>query len=145
MEGEAIWPPFALRLVEIFWLVETFLKTINGAFGNERTINLLIRRGWGSYCAIKGGFQLSSQDKLFPSFRSRRSQMFFKTGALKNFAIFTGELRYWSLFLINFIKKRLQDTCFTMNISKFLRIAFLWNTSGESFWSFSCHFLRNAV
>ena len=32
--------------------------------------------------------------------RSTRSQMFFKIGILKNFAIITGKLLYWSLFLI---------------------------------------------
>ena len=32
--------------------------------------------------------------------RSSASQMFFKIGALKNFAIFTGKPLYWSLFLI---------------------------------------------
>ena len=31
------------------------------------------------------------------SFRSSRSQMFFKTGVLKNFAIFTGKKLFWSL------------------------------------------------
>ena len=30
----------------------------------------------------------------------------------------------------NFIKKRLQHKCFPASIVKFLRIAFLWNTSG---------------
>ena len=49
---------------------------------------------------------------------------------LKNFAIFTGKQLRCSLFLIkvagleacNFIKKRLQDRCFPVNIVKFLRI-----------------------
>ena len=45
-------------------------------------------------------------------FRSSRSQTFFKIGALKNVAIF------W-------IKKRLQRRCFRVNITKFLRTAFL--------------------
>ena len=33
----------------------------------------------------------------------------------------------------NFIKKRLQHKCFPASIVKFLRIAFLWNTSGGCF------------
>ena len=69
-------------------------KPINGAFSTinlNRTINLLICRGWVSYCAIIGGIQYLVQDKLFPLFRSSRSQMFVKIGALKNFAIFTGK------------------------------------------------------
>ena len=44
-----------------------FFKTFHGAFRNYRTINLLIRRRWASYCAIIG-FQLLVQNKLFPSF-----------------------------------------------------------------------------
>ena len=69
-------------------------KPINGAFSTinlNRTINLLICRGWVSYCAIIGGIQYLVQDELFPLFRSSRSQMFVKIGALKNFAIFTGK------------------------------------------------------
>ena len=33
----------------------------------------------------------------------------------------------------NFINKRLQDRCFPVNITKFLRAAFLHNTSGGCF------------
>ena len=44
-----------------------FFKTFHGAFKNNRTINLLIRRGWASYCGIIGGFQLLVQNKLFQS------------------------------------------------------------------------------
>ena len=58
--------------------------------------------------------------------KSNHSQMFFKIGALKNFAIFTGKCLCWSLFLIklqayNFIKRRFQHMSFPMNIAKFLR------------------------
>ena len=35
--------PCALQLVETFWLVEKFFKTIHGTFRNNKTINLLIR------------------------------------------------------------------------------------------------------
>ena len=65
-----------------------------------------------------------------------RSQMFFKTGILKDFAIFTGKQLCWSLFLIKLkdwrlafsSKKTLQHRCFPMNIARFLKKAFLWNT-----------------
>ena len=65
-----------------------------------------------------------------------RSQMFSKTGVLKNFAIFTGKNLCWSLFLIKFqdwrptflFKKRLQRRCFSVNIAKFLWTAFLLKT-----------------
>ena len=65
-----------------------------------------------------------------------RSQMFSKAGVLKNFIIFTGKNLCWSLFLIKFqdwrptflFKKRLQRRCFSVNIAKFLRTAFLLKT-----------------
>ena len=72
-----------------------------------------------------------------------RSQMFSKTGALKNFAIFTGKNLCWSLFLIKFqdwrpaflFKKRLQRRCFSVNTAKFLRTAVLLKTC--SYYTFS--------
>ena len=48
-------------------------------------------------------------------FRSSRSQMFFKIGALNKFTIFL-------------IKKSLQRRCFPVNIAKLLRTAFLYRT-----------------
>ena len=62
---------------------------------------------------------------IFRSTRSRCSQMFFKIGALKNFAIFR-------------IKKRLQHRCFLVNIATFLRTVFFKNSSGGCF----CIFLK---
>ena len=73
---------------------------------------------------------------MFPlgaiEFRSSRSQMSFKISVLKNFAIFTWKTPVLeSLFnnvaglqTCNFIKKRLQRRCFSVNIVKFLRTAF---------------------
>ena len=52
---------------------------------------------------------------------SSRSQMFFTKGILKNSAIFTREYLRWRLFLITFIKNRLQYRCFPVNITKFFR------------------------
>ena len=54
--------------------------------------------------------------------RSSRSQMFFKTGVLFN--------KVAGLQDCKFIKKRYQHRCFPVNIAKFLRTAFLQNTSG---------------
>ena len=52
--------------------------------------------------------------------RSSRSQMFFRIGVLKKFAMFTEKHLCWSLFLI-----KLQDfRCFPVNIAKLLRAAF---------------------
>ena len=56
-----------------------------------------------------------------------RSQMFFKTGVLKNFAIFAEKRLCWRLFLINLqdlrlafsLKKTLQHGRFPMNIARF--------------------------
>ena len=65
-----------------------------------------------------------------------RSQMFYKTGALKHFVIFTGKNLCWNLFLIKFqdwrpaslFKKRFQRRRFSSNIAKFLKTAFLLKT-----------------
>ena len=50
--------------------------------------------------------------------------MFFKIGALKNFANFTGKYLRWSHFLrkldpqaCNFVKKRLQHSCFPVTVT----------------------------
>ena len=51
--------------------------------------------------------------------RSSRSQMFFKIGVLKNFAIFTGKHLRWSLFLIKLQAFR----CSPVNTAKFSRAA----------------------
>ena len=53
-----------------------------------------------------------------------RSQMFCKIDALKNLAIFTGKHLGWRFFLINFIKKRHQHRCFSVNVAKCLNTAF---------------------
>ena len=53
-------------------------------------------------------------------FRSSRSQMFFKIGVLKNFAIFTGKSLCWSLFLIKLLKRNSNTgfSCEKCNIFK---------------------------
>ena len=100
------------------------------------------------------------------TYRRSRSQMFFKIGVLKDFAIFTGKHLCWGLFLLksqafcgasngfkkalkafikrfeatqkacNFIKKRTQHRSFLVNIAKFSRTAFLQNNSGGCFWTY---------
>ena len=57
-------------------------------------------------------------------------EVFYKKGALKNFAIFTGKTLFWSLFFIklqafNFTKKRLQNRSFPMNTAKFLKTTYV--------------------
>ena len=71
--------------------------------------------------------------------------MFFKTGVLKNFVIFTGKHLCRNLFLIKFqdsrpaflFKKRLQHRYFSENIVKFLRTAFLQDTCSSYFYEIS--------
>ena len=53
-------------------------------------------------------------------YRSSRSQMFFKIGVVKNFAMFTRKHLCWSLFLI----KMQAFGCFPVNIAKLLSAAF---------------------
>ena len=58
----------------------------------------------------------------FHKIRSSRSEMFFKIGVLKCFAVFTGKHKCWCLFLIKFQTwkpaKRLQHRCFPVNTAK---------------------------
>ena len=59
--------------------------------------------------------------------RSSRLQMFYKIVVLKNFSsLFLIKLGPWRFTFL--LKKRFQHRCFPVNIAKFLRIAFLWNT-----------------
>ena len=56
-------------------------------------------------------------------------EVFYKKAVLKNFSILTGRHLCWSLFfnqfvvlqVCNFIKKRFQHRCFSVNIAKFLK------------------------
>ena len=48
-------------------------------------------------------------------------------------------------FARNFIKKRLEHRCFPVNIVKFLRTAFLQNTSGGCFCTLDTKVLENIV
>ena len=58
----------------------------------------------------------------FHIYRSRRSKIFFGTGALENF--------------VNFIKKRLQHRCFSVKSAKSLKASFLQNIYGDCFWKY---------
>ena len=61
-------------------------------------------------------------------YRSSRSEIFFKIGALKNFAIFTGKHLRWSLLFnkvaslqdCNFVKRRLQLRGFPVSLWRLL-------------------------
>ena len=72
-----------------------------------------------------------SMSKLFmatsEAYRTSRLEVFCKKGVLKNFANFTGKRLCWSLFLINFIKMRLQRRCFPVKFAKFLRTPIVKN------------------
>ena len=71
----------------------------------------------------------------------RSSLCFLQKAVLKNLMIFTGKQLWWGLFFIkvadlqayNFIKKKLQHSCFLTKFVKFLRTTFLRNTSGDCF------------
>ena len=63
--------------------------------------------------------------------RSSLPEVFCEKGVLKHFAIVTGKHLYWNIFVIklqmkacNFVKKGLQQICFTVKIAKFFRTAF---------------------
>ena len=53
---------------------------------------------------VQGAAALSIFEKLlFSKHESNRLQMYFKLGALKSFAIFTGKHLCWSLFLLRIV------------------------------------------
>ena len=64
-------------------------------------------------------------------FRSSHQTCFIKKAALTNFSIFTGKHMCWSFFLnnltCNFLKKRLQHRCVSVNIPKLLKTPVLKN------------------
>ena len=70
--------------------------------------------------------------------QKQASEVFYKKGVLRNFAIFIGKHLCQSLFLNKIgslrpetlLKKRLWHRCFLLNFEKFLRTPFLQNTSG---------------
>ena len=70
--------------------------------------------------------QMNHRD-LLGLFRSSHRRCSVKKGVLKKFAYFTGKHLCWSLFLIKFIKKRLQHWCFSVKFAKFLRTSILKN------------------
>ena len=87
--------------------------------------------------------------EIFIIFRSSRTQMFFKTGVIRNFTIFTGKHLCWSLFLIknNFIstlsQKRLQHMWFLWKLWNFYEHLFLWNTSVDCLCQFDKELLND--
>ena len=64
--------------------------------------------------------------------RSSCSQLFFKIAPHKNFALFTGKHKCWSLFLINL--QGLQHRYSLVNAAKFLRTVFSQNDFDGCFW-----------
>ena len=94
---------------------------------------------------VTGGFSKKSFFAII--FWSSRTQIFFKTGAIRNFAKCTGKHLCWSLFLIklqaglqlyfNLVPKETWTQVIPVKIAKFLRAAFsFWNTSGGCFCQF---------
>ena len=89
--------------------------------------------------------------------RSSRSQMFFKICVLMNLATFRKKHLSWSLFLIKLqasrpatlLNRDSQHRCFSVDIAKFSRTAFLWNNSGGCFvkyltrWVVNCQVSNN--
>ena len=66
-------------------------------------------------------FNLKDEAKLYRIYRSSFSQMFFKIGVLKNFAIYTGKHLCWSLFnkIKRLYKRGLQHRCFPWILQNF--------------------------
>ena len=61
--------------------------------------------------------------------RTSLLQAFFKTGVLKNFAIFTGKHLCCRPKGLQIFKKEYQHNCFPVNIAKFFRAEYFYRTS----------------
>ena len=80
-----------------------------------------------------------------PVYRSSRSQMSFKIGVQKNFAIFIGKHLCWSLFLIQLqawrpatlLKRDSNIVVCSSQYREFFRTVFQKNTSGGCYWVYS--------
>ena len=73
---------------------------------------------WKKYCELGLNF-------IFESVQKQPTEVFYKKGVLKNFAIFTGKHLFWSFFLIKL--QGFTQVFFTVNIAKFLRALILKN------------------
>ena len=89
-------------------------------YSNTKMIPINIKQNYILPHLIQFNEQYCSSLLFEMTFRSSRSQMFFKIGVLKIFAIFTGKHPCWN----NSIKKRLQLRVFSMNIAKNFKTAF---------------------
>ena len=81
-------------------------------------------------------FLASAKVTLGADYRSGCTEVFCKKAILRNFAKFTGKHMCQIIFFnkvagLSFLKKRLWHRCFSVNFAKFLRAAFLQNTSGR--------------
>ena len=76
---------------------------------------------------MNSGFYTALRKKWQLNYQKDSPEVFHKKAVLKNFEIFTGKHVSWSLFLIKFIKKRLQYRSSPVNIAKFLRAPVLKN------------------
>ena len=74
---------------------------------------------------------------LKTTFRSSCSQMFFKIGVLKNFAILTGKHLLWN----NFIKMRLQLRVFSYKYRKIFKTSFFYSTTPMAVFGYLHYFL----
>ena len=81
---------------------------------------------------------ISSCNNSFSLFDLCSPWQIFKERVFKNFETFTGK----HLKACNFIKKRLQNSFFPVDIAKFSRRAFLKNTSGGCFYEYNGDLFR---
>ena len=96
---------------------------------------------WPDFTVVKCNSQISN---IFHHIKLRKSitnSCSLKKAVLRNFAKFAEKHLCWSLFFkksaclqsSNFIEKRLQHRCFTVNIAKFLRTPVLKNIGERPF------------
>ena len=91
-----------LKLITLSWLSLSNIFDSFKIFSPVLSYLLWINFFMATVSPLKGALYVDPNEPRPSSSRSRRSQMFFKIGVLKDFALFTGKQLCWSLFLTNF-------------------------------------------
>ena len=115
---------YKLDLKVCFSQINSTVKYLN--LFTEIFLRIQTKNSHKHYQAMQGHLKLGFVRKFIGSCRS---QIFFKIGVLKNFAIFARKHLCWSLFLI-YWKEIPTQVCLPVNIAKFLGTSFLKNICG---------------
>ena len=119
-------------------IFETHKRSFISAFSICMTVPLSLQVSLYKHNHIIQFSKCCSWLPLKTTFRNSRSQMFFKNGVLKNFAILTGKHLCWN----NFIKKKSNKDVFLWILQKFPEQIFYRTPPVGFFWIFILKYLK---